>query len=478
MDVTGPPPLQDVSCTLPRNISDAQWEYYEQFAWWCEGFGLVLVGSTGIILNTIAIAILLGTELAAQFFNWLLVCLSLFDITFLLSCVLESFRIYLGSTTTHTYLFVKFLFPFRSVVLCCSTYMTVLFALERYNAFAASRTATRQVKSVHRNMGEQQRSLCDNFKVHRRRLLKYVGPVEALSALFYIPKFMELRLVETEKCFQNATTVHCVSAYEIELSDLRNDNHYVLWYLNVTNLLVTAVVPLVSLAYLNFNVYLKFQQYVLRQPSTTARNPANQIQERLRQRENNMLQQTMVLFVIVIMFGLSHVLRIVLNIEEFISLDESNAAEKKNCEWLKYWTIIVAPISHLLLATNSSINFFIYCWFNFSFRQVLLAKTLCCLVALGLKHDPTAAPPAISPPQESNAIATIPICKTESTLLLSKNSVGSQEEKPQENKNAASAEEIKLKKNGVGSQEEKPQENKNAASAEEIELKDMHTSVV
>ena len=56
------------------------------------------------------------------------------------------------------------------------------------------------------------------------------------------------------------------------------------------------------------------------------------------------------------------------------SLREEREALDQGCEWLKFWTIIVAPISHLLLQINSSINFFIYCFYNQSFRHVLLYK--------------------------------------------------------------------------------------------------------
>ena len=157
-----------------------------------------------------------------------------------------------------------------------------------------------------------------------------------------------------------------------------------------------------------------------------------------------MLRQTKVLFAIVIIFVLSHVLRITLNIDELISLGERNAAAKKNCDWLKYWTIIIAPFSPLLLAINSSINFFIYCWFNWSFREMLLAKMSAVLVALRLKHDQTATRPATSPSWETNVIASNETRRTEATSLLNKACVGSEEEKSQEIQNAASVEEIQL----------------------------------
>ena len=97
-------------------------------------------------------------------------------------------------------------------------------------------------------------------------------------------------------------------------------------------------------------------------------------EQKVKKREKDMIQQTMILFAIVILFGLFNFLRIFLNINEFLSHDNDKMAIKLGCEWLQYWTIIAAPVSHLLLQINSSINFFIYCLFNKGFRDELLSR--------------------------------------------------------------------------------------------------------
>ena len=387
---------QNFGCTLPYEIPAEQWVWYNGYAWWMEGFGSIFIGSIGIFLNITTVGVLLGSFLGASFFNWLLVCLSVFDSLFLLNGILEAFRNHIGKASYHHhYVFVNFLYPFRSVVMFCSMYMTVILALERYNALA--RPTSHQASS----MVNRRFTVFAYFKMHWLRLLKYVGPVILLSTLFYSPKYMELYLKKDKRCNTTIVNFNC-SEYMVGLTDLRKSSDYVLWYLNVTNLIVTTVIPLVALAYLNFNVYLKFKQYIHRQPSHRhgPRNPRpnlnhsttnpttnnhsnnnNNVQERFRKREKDVIQQTMILFVIVILFVLSHVLRIILNIEEMKSLREEREALDKGCEWLKFWTIIVAPISHLLLQINSGINFFIYCFFNQSFRDVLLSK-LCVLFNL------------------------------------------------------------------------------------------------
>ena len=116
---------QHINCILPYPISEKQWNYYYNFSWWTVGIGAICVGLLGIVFNFVTITVVLGSKLAAIFllasplFN-------LFDILFLLNGVLEAFTTYMRSTPLHNYLFVKFLSPFRSVVKCCSIYMTII----------------------------------------------------------------------------------------------------------------------------------------------------------------------------------------------------------------------------------------------------------------------------------------------------------------------------------------------------------------
>ena len=94
------------SCVLPVPITLNQWDFYDNFSWWLEGFASILIGSMGIIFNLTTINVLLGSDLAASFFNWLLVCLAVFDNLFLLTGILDAFRNHIGSSSLHNYVFV------------------------------------------------------------------------------------------------------------------------------------------------------------------------------------------------------------------------------------------------------------------------------------------------------------------------------------------------------------------------------------
>ena len=361
-------------CILPEDITEKQWQFYHAFTWWLEGFGSALIGSVGLFFNLITILVLLGGDITASFFNWLLVCLAGFDAFFLLNGILEAFRNHLGSTNFHVYIFVVFLYPFRSFVMCCSIYTTVLLALERYSAL---------VRPIsHQAVGKSKQSMVQYLRQHWGRLLKYLGPIMILAGVFCIPKTMELRLLTKERCeavqYGHVKTNSCSLHYDIALTGLRSNNVYNLWYHIITNLFVTAIIPILSLTYLNVNIYLKFRQYLQRQPTFTNKSIIIQDsakEQKKRKREKDMVQQTMILFSVVVLFCLFHILRIVLNIEEFASLEKRKQVKEQNdgCEWLQYWTIIASPVSHILLQLNSSLNFIIYCYFNKSFRDVLVS---------------------------------------------------------------------------------------------------------
>ena len=249
-------------------------------------------------------------------------------------------------------------------------YTTVMLALERYNALV------RPISHQGPGFRTGNHSLKQYFSLHGIRLLKYIGPIMLLATIFNIPKWLELEASNELVCSGNKTNDSCNYEYGIALTGLRSNNYYNLWYQNIANLLITGAIPLVSLAYLNVNIYLKFKQYIQRQPLARSEIPNlndNHVQQKIRKREKDMVQQTMILFSVVILFGLFHILRIILNIEEFSSLDNRKEAKEKGCMWLQYWTIIASPVSHLLLQLQPCINFVIYCYFNKSFRDKLIS---------------------------------------------------------------------------------------------------------
>ena len=75
-----------------------------------------------------------------------------------------------------------------------------------------------------------------------------------------------------------------------------------------------------------------------------------------------------VLGVICGIFVVCHVIRISLAIHEIFVVDEYRQSIEKNCSSVKFHILVLGTISHLLLTTNSSLNFFIYCLMSTEFR--------------------------------------------------------------------------------------------------------------
>ena len=174
----------------------------------------------------------------------------------------------------------------------------------------------------------------------------------------------------------------CEYEERVQHTELRTNESYVLWYLNVANKLITMVIPFVSLIFLNFNIFLSLKQHVAKSQQRRQSREEYVIlntvylerERRIERKERNMVQQTLMLFVIVILFLISHTPRIVLNLEEWIYMKNAEDARKINCTWLQYWTLFLTPLSHLLLQINSITSSFLYCILNSLYKEILRGK--------------------------------------------------------------------------------------------------------
>ena len=105
----------NISCHY--NWTEEQSEVLASIEWVLEGPGSLAIGSSGILVNSFAIFVILSSDLKTSFFYWLLVCLEIFDSCFLGCCVLESFRKHIGTVSVHNLIFANFLS--HSKVLWC-----------------------------------------------------------------------------------------------------------------------------------------------------------------------------------------------------------------------------------------------------------------------------------------------------------------------------------------------------------------------
>ena len=163
---------------------------------------------------------------------------------------------------------------------------------------------------------------------------------------------------------------------KIVLSDLRKNSTYVLLYKGFANFIVTGILPLILLAYFNFRIYKGMLIFARRLPSrnlVVIQLETNYTHTRIK----NERTQSIILFAIVIIFLMCHILRIALNLEDWIYHEARIKEREKGCKYgTRYWALLASPISEILLEMNSSVIFFIYCFFNKSFRNVINTKCL------------------------------------------------------------------------------------------------------
>jgi hypothetical protein len=171
----------------------------------------------------------------------------------------------------------------------------------------------------------------------------------------------------------------CEPKYSLTATKLRLNHHYVLWYINVANLVFTVFIPLVLLVYLNSNIALAYKRFRRRQPFDNSNDLGNCATSTNIAKRSGEMNKTRVFFIIVAMFILCHSLRVMLNIEEFITMtihsktDFEDVEEERNdgCSRGSIWIKYAQPINHLLLILNASMNFFIYVMFDNNLKQTL-----------------------------------------------------------------------------------------------------------
>jgi len=345
-------------------LSSEQNRFVKDCAWWIENCGNLPVGIVGVLLNSIALFVLATPSMRSNFFNRLLFILAIFDNIYLSCEISEVFR-HRYRTFGQQHIFVNFVYPVRSVFMCSSIFMTIVLTLERYQAI--TNPVEYRIRSSQNMM---------------KRLFYYVLPVLTMAVFYYTPKFLDLNVDEVMKCSNgkstNTTPIpddfdpedpqygNCTIGYPLIPTALRVHHHYVLWYINISNLLLTAIMPVCLLLYMNCKIYSSLKGFMQRQPSqhsNVGQNRRNQTQD---------LKKTFILFSIVILFVLCHTIRIVLNIDEFLNLAKFKEHRERGCDDTDgFWTKIAVPINQLLIIVNSSGNFFIYSFFDPSFQQVL-----------------------------------------------------------------------------------------------------------
>ena len=146
-------------------------------------------------------------------------------------------------------------------------------------------------------------------------------------------------------------------------SEMRMNPMYSIYYINPATFVVLGILPLILLAYWNFNIYKQIKS-VSSWAEQNASRPSRSHQEN---------ELARVLIGIVITFVCCHALRILLNFHEAITIKDIMACHAEGKEGIPLWPQITNEFSKLMLVTNSSANIIIYCCLNSNFRKNIMS---------------------------------------------------------------------------------------------------------
>ena len=333
--------------------------------------GRIAICITGIIFNTIAVILLLDKKLCKEIFNRLVICLIMMDNVYLLLGLLTVWINKMDQPSFELWEFEVLCFyfyairPFRGIVMCSIIYMTILLAFQRYIY------VTRPLDARIRND--------QHFGATWMQVFYYIGPVLLFSFVYHLPMFFEVT-IETcsesdEKCNDDTTIVLSEKVERndvnnvvtrLSISKFRSNDTYSLLYLNLGNIIITGIVPLLVLAFLNFFVVREMRKFE-RQRSYRRQESLQKDQKKDSKEEKelkNQRNQTIILFSIVIIFLVCHFLRIVLNAHDLTTHKHMLQDSKENCTQQK------AAIAKCI--STHKVYFHISLHFTFSFQFMFM----------------------------------------------------------------------------------------------------------
>ena len=351
--------------------------HFKDYSWWVETIGNLCCGCVGLFLNSITIHVFSSPALQKNFFNRLLICLAIFDSLYITCEISEVFR-HRYNTILQQYIFVSFVYPIRNVFMLSSIYMTVTLAFERYQAITDP--VQYRIRGVRTSMNQQ--------------LLTHLLPGVIFAVIYYIPKFFELYVGDRNECnyHSNGTILNnssiteetqkrdakenCMPMYGLMPTSLRTNPLYVFWYIIVSNLTLTAFLPLCVLTFLNCRIITSLKKFSENKRSLrngNVRATADSPSRRSRQPASSSstdVKKTFILFSIVVLFAICHSLRVTFNIDEFI-INVEEMTNTQTCRGPRMWARYLRPMNSLLIILNSSLNFFIYALFDIGFQEAL-----------------------------------------------------------------------------------------------------------
>ena len=163
-----------------QNFTAQEYDTLKNSKYWIGGVIVCVVSFSGVIMNSTAIFALLSSLSNRNNFNQMIILLFFVDSLYLIFSVITTLLIRLG--LTHRFLiiiFPKFVYPFWSISLTLSIFLTVGISHERFIAIKYPILHWQRMKSA---------------KYRRITFMKYVVCDFLGAVIFNVPKFFEIDL--------------------------------------------------------------------------------------------------------------------------------------------------------------------------------------------------------------------------------------------------------------------------------------------
>ena len=234
---------------------DSQNEFYHNYLWCINGVVLVCVATLVIFLNSTSLYIIQNKKVKETVFNTILMCVTTIDILLLLNIIYTSATIhlsapYLSSCASSIYLrfYTLMIYPSHRMLMLCSFYLNVWLAYERYRCIG------HPYEILMRNQ-------LNKNKNRYAQVMRQTLPVIVLSIIFNIPTLHDLKInkidsTSLEEIYETEFALNCTSElWKVSRTEFRLNKDYRIWYLNISNLVVFAIIPVFLMSYFNFKVY-------------------------------------------------------------------------------------------------------------------------------------------------------------------------------------------------------------------------------
>ena len=196
---------------------------------WLETVSILPLGSLGLVGNCIAVLTLRRPTLQTTF-HQSLVALAICDVMFLIMILTD--QIIDQTSLFYVILFPYFWNPVMNILLSSQTFMIMSIATERF--LVVWMPLTYKIKSPSYSQ-----------KTH---LILYVLLPVLFSILINIPKFFETEIVKANMTDENNITVEVL---DYDITNIRFIKDYLFYYIFLTRLIFTGVLPFVYLAVVN-----------------------------------------------------------------------------------------------------------------------------------------------------------------------------------------------------------------------------------